>query len=287
MILISVLLALIGFSASCPQDPARHNPAEAKPRAYAEQASKKRKLREAEVKAVIEAVEDEIYDYGYERGYYEIGNNLGTSLHWRGRLPIYISPEVEDGEGEVIYKLMPYGEVFRAFEVEDDDSVILYGNPQNGFPPTQESSTKTVYMDDDEVCQMKHKWLRRSFEVDDSPTPEMRQEAVRRQKLRTGFSDWEYAPSKNDILFDIISAHSFGRNGGFVPDEKTAVHLAEAVLSAIYGEQQVTSEQPFSATLKGGVWTVTGSLPKGAAGGVAEARISKKTGEVLSVFHGK
>jgi hypothetical protein len=84
-----------------------------------------------------------------------------------------------------------------------------------------------------------------------------------------------------------MSAQSFRPKDGFVPNEKTAVRIAEAVLGAIYGEQQIASEQPFSAKLKGDVWAVTGSLPEGMAGGVAEVRISKRTGEILGVTHGK
>ena len=61
---------------------------------------------------------------------------------------------------------------------------------------------------------------------------------------------------------------------GFVPDEKPAVRVAEAVLSAIYGEEQMQSERPLSAHLQGGVWTVTGSLPESPDGGVAEMKIS-------------
>ena len=83
-----------------------------------------------------------------------------------------------------------------------------------------------------------------------------------------------------------MSAQSFRPKDGFVPDEKTAIRIAEAVLSPIYGEQKIASERPFSAKLKSGVWIVTGSLPEGWEGGVAEARISKRTGEILGVTHG-
>ena len=80
---------------------------------------------------------------------------------------------------------------------------------------------------------------------------------------------------------------SFEPPEGFIPNEKTAIRVAEAVLSPIYGEEQILSERPFSARLRGGVWTVSGSLPEGADGGVAEIRIAKKTGCILSVIHGK
>jgi hypothetical protein len=98
---------------------------------------------------------------------------------------------MKDGVGRAIYKLMPYGEVFRDFDIGQDGLVGLMGNPQLGFPPTQPSH-KTIYMDDDQLSKMRHTWLRRTFDVDDSPTPEMRQESAKRQKTRVGFSDWQY-----------------------------------------------------------------------------------------------
>ena len=158
----------------------------------------KGRVSDSEANLIVQAVEDEIYDYGYQKQFYQMGENVGTASAPRTRMRIYIEPEVgaEDGGGRVIYKLMPYGEVLRDFTIRKDGVVLLAGDPQNRFPPTQESSTKTVYMDDDEVCRMKHDWLRRFFVVDDSPGPERIQEAVRRQKLRTGFSDWEYVQSK-------------------------------------------------------------------------------------------
>ena len=159
----------------------------------------KPKISESAVKAVVQAVEDEIYDYGYQKSFYQIGQDVGTSNSPRSRIPIYIEPDLdaEDGGGRVIYKLMPYGEVMRDFIIRKNGLVVLSGNPQNGFPPTQETSTKTVYMDDDEVCQMKHDWLKDSFFVDDSPSSERIQEAAQRQKIRTGFSDWEYRLTHN------------------------------------------------------------------------------------------
>jgi len=74
---------------------------------------------------------------------------------------------------------------------------------------------------------------------------------------------------------------------GFVPDTRTAIAVAEAILVPLYGEKQLASERPFSAVLKNGVWMVTGHLPDGWTGGVAEVRISKETCEIISVSHGK
>lgn len=74
---------------------------------------------------------------------------------------------------------------------------------------------------------------------------------------------------------------------GFVPDEVTAVRVAEAILIPIYSQTKVESERPFIAKLTGNVWKVTGHLPAGVNGGVAEAWIDKRDGRVLRVTHGK
>jgi hypothetical protein len=74
---------------------------------------------------------------------------------------------------------------------------------------------------------------------------------------------------------------------GYVPDEKTAVRIAVAVLSPIYGEEQIIREQPFHAKLKDGVWIVDGTLPPNMLGGAAEIRIDKNTGAILSHMHWK
>ena len=72
---------------------------------------------------------------------------------------------------------------------------------------------------------------------------------------------------------------------GFVPDAKTAIRIAVAVWSPIYGEKQIQREKPYKAKLKNGVWFVEGSLPKGWGGGVAYASISKRDGRILDVGH--
>jgi hypothetical protein len=62
-----------------------------------------------------------------------------------------------------------------------------------------------------------------------------------------------------------------------------ALSFAVAVWIPIYGKKQIEEEKPYKATLKDGVWTVTGSLPEGWVGGIAEARISQKDGCILGV----
>ena len=79
-----------------------------------------------------------------------------------------------------------------------------------------------------------------------------------------------------------------------VPDKQTAVRIAEAVLIPVYGEQQIASERPFKARLKGDVWTVEGTLhcPDGNGGvttncdgGTAVVKISKIDGRIISMIH--
>jgi hypothetical protein len=70
-----------------------------------------------------------------------------------------------------------------------------------------------------------------------------------------------------------------------VPNEKTAVAVALAVLEPIYGAQLLKFESPFRATLKGGVWTVEGTLPAGYVGGVASVELSKDDVRIIRIVH--
>ena len=83
--------------------------------------------------------------------------------------------------------------------------------------------------------------------------------------------------------------HSYIPKEGFVPDAATAAKIAEAVWTPIYGEKEIAEQKPFRATLKEGVWTVVGSFnhPPSWSGGVALAEISKATGQILRVSHGR
>jgi NTF2 fold immunity protein len=81
--------------------------------------------------------------------------------------------------------------------------------------------------------------------------------------------------------------HNYKPPEGYVPDAQTAIQIALAVWLPIYGRKQIDSEKPYTATLKDGVWTVSGTLPHGYnVGGVAVAEISKLDGTILRVSHG-
>ncbi|MBB6341948.1 hypothetical protein HNP49_002116 [Pseudomonas fluvialis] len=91
----------------------------------------------------------------------------------------------------------------------------------------------------------------------------------------------------NISAFASDAKHTVTPENGLVPDAQTAISIAVAVWTPIYGEATIEDEQPYTATLSNGVWTVEGSLPKGWKGGVAIVEISQENGAILRVSHGK
>jgi len=101
------------------------------------------------------------------------------------------------------------------------------------------------------------------------------------------------------VILIFCASHAVSKKPhGPVPDEATAVKIAEAALIQVYGKEQIESERPFHATLSSGVWRVAGTVncpgSNGqrftgtvCAGGVASARISEAKGRVLSMEHTK
>ena len=72
----------------------------------------------------------------------------------------------------------------------------------------------------------------------------------------------------------------------YVPSDKVAIKIAEAVWLPIYGEK-VLNYKPYVATLKDKkIWIVTGTLKNG-LGGVPYAEIQKSDGKILTISHGK
>jgi hypothetical protein len=74
---------------------------------------------------------------------------------------------------------------------------------------------------------------------------------------------------------------------GFVPDSVTAVRIAVAVWTPIFGEAQVAAQSPYRARLEGDVWSVAGTVSAGQRGGGAYAEISKRDARVLTVIGGR
>lgn len=83
--------------------------------------------------------------------------------------------------------------------------------------------------------------------------------------------------------------HSYRPPQGVVPDGETAVRIAEAVLTPVYGAGRIEGERPFRAVLSGDVWHVSGPPPGGgsAVGGVAEVEIARVDGRILRITHGR
>ena|SRR5690242_4180876 len=88
---------------------------------------------------------------------------------------------------------------------------------------------------------------------------------------------------------NIVGTESYVPTTGYIPDSRTAVAVAIAVLTPIYGKSDIDSERPWHTGLKDGIWTVVGTFnAKGATmGGSAIIQLDKKTGAVLFVTHGQ
>ena len=83
--------------------------------------------------------------------------------------------------------------------------------------------------------------------------------------------------------------HTYRPEDGYVPDQKTAIAIAEAVLLPIYGKNVLEKERPLRAVLKDDVWSITGTFHpriKDERGGVVIAEISRTDGRILRVSHG-
>lgn len=64
--------------------------------------------------------------------------------------------------------------------------------------------------------------------------------------------------------------------------------MLKIILNYHYGEEEINEEKPFDVELLNDtVWYISGSLPEGAVGGVAEIFIRKSDGKVLRMIHGK
>jgi hypothetical protein len=103
------------------------------------------------------------------------------------------------------------------------------------------------------------------------------------------------------IILTFVSYQFFGKNkveehtyilpDGYVPDENTAIKIAEAIWLPLYGKV-IYDEKPFQVELKDSViWIVQGTLVQGTPynirGGVAYIEIQKSDCKILKVGHGK
>lgn len=94
--------------------------------------------------------------------------------------------------------------------------------------------------------------------------------------------------AKNVKTADKIEKHgSIITLDGRVPNEETAISIAEAVWLPIYG-RLIYDSKPFRAQLvDDSIWVVEGTLPKGSLGGTPYVEIQKSDGKILKVSHGQ
>ena len=73
----------------------------------------------------------------------------------------------------------------------------------------------------------------------------------------------------------------------YVPDESTAIRVAEAIWLPIYGKS-IYTKRPFTARLENdSIWVVEGTLEEDHHGGVPYIEIQKSDCKILMVTHGK
>jgi hypothetical protein len=94
------------------------------------------------------------------------------------------------------------------------------------------------------------------------------------------------------MLLALTMAFSLERNQyipkeGFIPNEGTAIKVAEAVWLPIYGDR-IYKSKPFKAVLRdSAIWIVEGTLKENQKGGYPYIEIQKSDGKILKVTHSK
>lgn len=92
------------------------------------------------------------------------------------------------------------------------------------------------------------------------------------------------------ILSSFIYNNKMKRNANnnqiLVPNEETAIKIAEAIWLPLYGES-IYQKKPFKARLENEIWIVEGSMPLEMKGGVPYIEIQRSDCKVLKVTHGK
>ena len=72
-----------------------------------------------------------------------------------------------------------------------------------------------------------------------------------------------------------------------IKDSSTAINVAEPILFSIYGKNNITEQRPYEIYFIDNYWVLTGTLPKGSAGGTFLIIIDSRNIKVLRITHGK
>src|SRR6476646_11475694 len=79
-------------------------------------------------------------------------------------------------------------------------------------------------------------------------------------------------------------AEIFNKPGGLVPDQRTAIAIAEAILFPIYGERNIRQERPYVVKHAAGKWIIEGApIPRGMTGGVFHIEIRQRDAKILQL----
>jgi NTF2 fold immunity protein len=88
----------------------------------------------------------------------------------------------------------------------------------------------------------------------------------------------------NGLSQNNLSANSLKPKRGYVPDETTAIAIAKAVWTPVFGQDQIEAQKPITAKLQDGVWVVQGHNPVPYPECTFVAEISQDDGRILEVF---
>ena len=89
------------------------------------------------------------------------------------------------------------------------------------------------------------------------------------------------------FCFSCCNATKLTEDINYVPNEETAIKIAEAILIPIYGNE-VLKKKPFTVRLiNDKIWHVEGSMNLDELGGIPIIEIQKKDCKILSITHTK
>ena len=96
-------------------------------------------------------------------------------------------------------------------------------------------------------------------------------------------NDPDYLPSYSSYIEKTGKPQKFEPD--LVPDEKTAIKVANAIWDSRYGNSTVVRDLPYTVTLEENkVWFVKTNLPKGYVGQILFIKINKYDGKILYVW---
>ena len=72
-----------------------------------------------------------------------------------------------------------------------------------------------------------------------------------------------------------------------IPDEETAISVAEPILFKIYKKENITFQKPYKINFIDKYWIIVGTLPEGLVGGTFEIILDATNSKVLWISHGK